>query len=588
MKNSPGNSKELFLRLLSYAFNYKLLFVVSLLGFILYNASQTLLLRSLELLINTLEGKTTEWVSIIPIPLEQNILFVPIIVLILSFFRGIGFYFGNFFISVIGLHVINDLRKEVFDHLLYLPQKFFDEKNSGEQISLIIFNIEQVSASVTKAVKVIFEDGLFVVGILTLLLFMNWKLTLVFFAVAPVLSGLVLIAARYFRRVSRKIQATVGRVSHITNETVQGIQTVKSFNAEKAEAKRFHSAADENLLYKTKYERVNALQTPITNFVIAIALSTIFLLVLIFWPEGDAAGAVTFVASAGAMAKPIKQLSTINAIIQKGLAAAETIFATIDEEKELDMGTASLDTVSGEINFNKVKFQYNDEKVVLRELSFAVAAGETIALVGHSGSGKTTIASLLLRLYNPQSGQITIDGLAIDQLPLHDLRDKISLVSQSAVLFDASIQENVCYGSKEIDTDKLMQALSNANALGFVEQLEDGVNSMVGEAGSRLSGGQRQRIAIARALYKDSPILILDEATSALDNESEKQIQEALETLKHGRTTLVIAHRLSTVRNADKIIVLDRGDIIEMGNHAELINRNGAYAKLYNMQSELT
>ena len=585
---TPNSNQSSYPRLLAYAFRFKTFFLLSVMGFALFATMQTLLLRALELFVNLLGGKSTEWTNYLPDTISESIYLLPGAILVLSLFRGIGYYFGHFYISRVGLNVVNVLRKQVFDHLLFVPQKVYDTSNSGEQISLVIYNIEQVKGSVTNAVKIFFEDGLFLVGLLIFMLYLNWQLTLAFFVATPILSGLVFVAARYFRKVSRKIQLTVGRVTHITNETIQAIQTVKSYNAEKVESNRFQHAADENLKYSTKFERVNALQTPIMHFVISISLAAIFLLVLLLWPPGDPGGAVAFVTAAGATAKPVRQLSTINGIIQRGLAAAETIFAVLDTDIDLDTGTTKLTNAKGDIVFSDVGFHYNADQPVLTSLNLDIRAGQTVALVGPSGSGKSTIANLLLRFYRTESGTISIDDHNINELTLSSLREHIAIVSQSATLFDTSIAQNVAYGSGEVNTARLHSALKHANAYDFVMKLEHGIETNVGEGGNRLSGGQRQRIAIARAIYKDAPILLLDEATSALDNESEKLIQEALDTLKQGRTTLIIAHRLSTVRNADNIVVLDHGRIIEMGDHDALLEKNGVYAGLYNTQSTLS
>lgn len=585
--NSPKSSR-LYRRLLSYALNYKIFFVVSILGFALFAGMEAVLAMMLEFFINTLEDKPTDKFNFLPAAVTTSIFFVPVAVVILSALRGIGTFLGNFYMGRLGLGVVNDLRKQVFAHMIYLPQSFYDKKNSGELVSLIIYNIEQVTGSVTNAVRTLIRDGFSLIAYLILLFYYNWKLTLVFFAVAPILASLIYIASKYFRRVSRKIQTAFGKVTHIATESFQGIKLVKSYGGEHYEKKRFNQAADENLQFSTKFERVNALQTPILHVVIATSLGVLFFLVLLFW-EGTAAAAVVYVSVAGLIAKPFRQLSQVNSIIQRGLAAAETIFTTLDYPSEPDQGNSELRNVKGRITFDGVSFAYNgseSEVAALDNVSFTVEPGSTVALVGGSGSGKTTIANLLLRFYDPAAGVIAIDGTPIQSLSLANLRSHIALVNQQTILFNDNVTANIAYGEESsIDTDKVSAAAQNAYAKHFIEGMSDGFDTLIGEDGARLSGGQRQRIAIARALYKDAPILILDEATSALDNESEKQIQTALEKLKRNRTTLVIAHRLSTIENADKIIVLDKGKVVETGTHNELLNKGGYYASLHNAQT---
>ncbi|WP_028885721.1 lipid A export permease/ATP-binding protein MsbA [Teredinibacter turnerae] len=582
-----AHNTQLYRRLLRFAYRYRNYFIVSLIGFAVFAGMEASMAMTAEFFLDRLEKRETESFKFIPREITNSLYFVPSAIIFLAVIRGIGAYLGNFYMSRVGLGVVNDLRKQVFSHMLNLPQKFYDDKNSGELVSLIIYNIEQVTGSVTRAVKSLFQDGMQVIAYLTVLLYFNWKLTLVFIAVIPLLAGLIYLASRYFRRVSRKIQHAVGRVTHIATETFQGIKLVKSYNGENYENRRFHQASDENLHFGTKFERVNAAQTPVLHIVIAFALATLFLLVLIFWDD-TASRAVVFASVAGMIAKPFRNLSSINSIIQRGLAAAETIFSTLDLPSATDTGSKQLGAVKGEIAFNQVNFSYQPEQPALRSLSLKIEPGQTVALVGASGSGKTTIASLLLRFYDPQQGSITIDGQDINSVSLKNLRDNIALVNQQTILFNDSVLANIAYGcdKSEIDLAAAETAARNAYAEHFIRDLDKGIYTDVGEAGDRLSGGQRQRIAIARALYKNAPILILDEATSALDNESEKQIQLALENLKEGRTTLVIAHRLSTIENADKIVVLDKGEVVEMGDHKSLLAQQGHYAKLHQSQHQ--
>ncbi len=585
MASSAKQNLFLYKRLLGYAFRYRTFFIISIIGFMLFAGMEALMVQLTEFFLNNLEGRPTERLTFIPAEIRSSLYFVPVAIVVLAMLRGVGAYLGNFYMGRVGLSVVNDLRQAVFSHMVHLPQKYFDDKNSGELVSLIIYNIEQVTGSVTRASKILFQDGLSVIFLLGFLLYYDWQLTLIFTAVIPILAGLIYFASRYFRRVSRKIQRAVGKVTHIATESFQGIKLVKSYNGEHYENQRFKDATNENLRFGIKYERVGAAQTPVLHIVIASALAVLFLLVLLFW-EDTAAAAVAYVTYAGMIAKPFRNLSTVNAIIQRGLAAAETIFGTLDTTPAKDNGTKSLESVDGAIEFNNVSFHYQQDQHALSELSLSIKPGQTVALVGPSGSGKSTIANLLLRFYDPQQGSITIDGQNITELSLKSLRQNIALVNQQTILFNDSVKANIAYGNDycNIDTERAVEAANNAYAHHFIAELEHSYETEIGEAGDKLSGGQRQRIAIARALYKNAPILVLDEATSALDNESEKQIQSALDNLKQGRTTLIIAHRLSTIENADKIVVLEKGKIVEQGTHQQLLAENGAYAGLYNSQ----
>ena len=592
MAHTPSVTQErtldLYPRLLSYAAKYKLCIIVGILGFALFATMEALLLATVEFFVDALDenSNNNRLARFLPTEFVSSIFFVPIAIIVLSVFRGIGAYYGNFFMGRMGLGVVNDLRKQVFNHLVLLPQPYFDKRNSGELVSLIVYNIEQVTGSLTNATKIIIRDGFSVIGFLCVMFYYNWLLTLVFFAVAPLLAGLIYLSGRYFRRVSRHIQRAVGRVTHIATQSFQGVKLVKSYNAETYEQQRFAEAADENLKFATKFERVMALQTPVLHVVIAVALAVIFLLILMFWDSTPAA-AVAYVGAAGAIAKPFRQLSSVNSIIQRGMAASETIFSNLDLPQETDQGNKRLENVRGEIEFRNVSFGYSENQTVLNNINITLPAGKTVAIVGSSGSGKSTLANLLLRFYEPSGGNIYIDGTPITEVSLTSLRDNISLVNQQTILFNDSVLANIAYTepSENLNRAGIQAAAKNAYATDFIDNLSQGFETQVGEAGDLLSGGQRQRLAIARAFYKNAPILILDEATSALDNESEKQIQRSLEHLTRGRTTLVIAHRLSTIEKADIIIVLSQGKIIEQGSHRSLLAKGGAYAQLHQTQS---
>lgn len=569
---SAYNSAQLYKRLLTYAFRYRWFVAISLFGFVLFSAMEAAMAQMMEYFITGLEKRDA-----------QYMLVVPIAVVVLRVLHGLGGYLGNFFIARVGVNVVADLRKELFAKLVYLPTTYYDQHNSGELVSLLVYNITQVTGSVTNAVKTVLRDGLTVIALLGLMLYHNWQLTLCFLITAPILAVLVSIASRYFRRISRRMQTTMGGVTHIANEALQGFRLVRSFVGQKYEIRRFNDNTDENTRLSIKYERVAALQGPVFQIVVAIALAVILFLVLLMWDD-NVGSAIAYLGASAMITKPLRQLTAVNEIIQRGLAAAETIFEVIDMEPEPDTGTQPLQVSKGRIELRNLSFTYGKDVQALRDINLTVEPGTTVALVGRSGSGKTTITNLLLRLYDPTSGAILIDDQDIRSVTLNSLRRQIALVNQQTILFNDTVARNIAYGEDEPDLARVTEAARHANALEFIEAMPQGFDTLVGEQGARLSGGQRQRIAVARALYKNAPILILDEATSALDNESEKAIQAALEVLQKGRTTLVIAHRLSTIENADVIVAMDQGRVVEVGRHAELLARNGYYASLYAAQ----
>lgn len=566
------NNSALYRRLLGYAWPYRLYFIVSFFGFILFSSMEAAMVQMVEYFIKGLETREA-----------QYLLYIPVAIIVIRLIHGVGGFLGNFFIARVGVNVVADLRKELFSSLVYLPNRYYDEHNSGELVSLLIYNIQQVTGSVTNAVKTAIREGMTALALLCLMLYHNWLLTLIFMVVAPILGWLVSVASRHFRRISRRMQTTMGGITHIANEALQGFRLVRSYGGQPYEIKRFNGTTDENTRLATKYERVAALQGPVFHLVIAVALAVILTLILFMWDD-NAGAAIAYLTAAGAITRPLRQLSAVNETIQKGLAAAETIFAVIDMDPEEDTGKQTLLVTDGRIQFENVSFAYNNESIPLKSLNLTLEPGQTVAIVGRSGSGKSTITNLLLRFYPLDKGRILIDGQNITDVTLSSLRQQIALVNQQTILFNDSVANNIAYGFDNADRERVREAARHANALEFIEALPEGFDTMVGEDGARLSGGQRQRLAVARAIFKNSPILILDEATSALDNESEKAIQAALETLQKGRTTLVIAHRLSTIEKADQIIVLEEGEIVEAGKHEELLAHNRHYAKLYQAQ----
>lgn len=564
----------LYRRLLGYSGQYWVYFAISILGFGAYGGTQAGLVHLMKYFVDGL-GETS----------SQLMVMLPTAVIAIAFVRGLGFFCGNYYISRVALNVVNDLRKQMFDHMLVLPSAFHDQCNSGELVSMINYNANQVTNAATNAIKVLFREGFTVVALMGYLLYQNWKLTLIFLMITPILAGLIAYSSKLFRRLSEKMQVSMGRVTHITNEAIQGYRLVRSYGGEDYEKRRFHDASDTNTRQGIKFSRVAAIQTPVFQFILSIAIAVLMYLVLLLASDATAGDLVAYVTAAGLLAKPVRQLTEINSNIQKGIAAAASIFELLDQPRESSRGQEVVERVSGRIEIKDLTFAYEPDKPVLKNINLTIEPGETVALVGHSGSGKTTLASLLLRFYDYQQGAIVLDGHELKDLDVECLRRQVALVNQQVVLFNDTIAKNIAYGQlSSVDEAEIIRAAQDAYAMEFIDTLSDGIHTLVGEDGTRLSGGQRQRISIARALLKNAPILILDEATSALDTESEKKIQSALERVMRDRTTLVIAHRLSTIENADRIVVMEDGHIVEQGTHRQLLELGGTYAKLCAIQ----
>lgn len=576
MSESDNSNWDIYKRLLVYLRPLKYFFIVSIIGNAIYAGSSAYMAKALEFVINTVEN-----------PTEENRLFLPLLIVGLFALRGIGGFLGGYFIAYVGRNIVHRIRTEVFGRYLTLPSQFFDTNSSGHLISRITYNTEQVSAAATDAVTVIVREGLTVVGLFIVMMTTNWKLTLIFLCLGPIIGLIVSQVSKRFRKLSKRIMSSVGNVTHVTSEVVNGYRVVRIFGGEDYEKDRFQQASQYNLKQSLKLEMTKAVNTPVVQILVSLAIGILVWLALAPDIRGDmtAASFVVIIAAASTMAKPIRMLTQVNEKIQRGVAAARDLFMIMDNEPEKDEGTVILDRVKGELVFTDVCFQYaSSPQPVLKNINLTIKAGETIALVGRSGSGKSTMANLIPRFYEINSGTITLDGVPIEHIKLRSLRDQIALVTQQVTLFNDTLANNIAYGGLVGATkEQLHEAAKKANAISFIEDKEHGFDTLVGDNGVALSGGQRQRIAIARALLKDAPILILDEATSALDTESEKVIQTELDDLMQGRTTLVIAHRLSTVENADKIVVMDQGQIIEQGSHKELLAANGEYAKLYRM-----
>ena len=563
-------------RLLGYTFRYKWSFFISVLGFISFAFADIAAVEWIRRIIGFINSE------------ENN--FKPFLALSLIFIalgRGIGFFIGNYFMSKVGFGIVHDLRAELFQKLHELPKSYFDANQSGQLINRITFTTTQVSGAASNAVKTLIREGFLLIGLFIYLLILNFKLTLLLVVTAPLIALIVYFAGKRLKKLAKKIQTAMGDVTHIASEAVDGHVEIKSFNAQKYENSRFLEANTSNKNQNLKLEATGNMATPIIQVLVSISLSIVayFALGAQLGISLDAETFVAFFTAAGLMAKPIRQLSNINIIVQKGLAAANEIFDQLDQDNEDDNGIVD-DEIEGTIEFKNIDFAYETGNKVLKDINFYINKNETVAIVGKSGSGKSTIANLIPRFYNHSSGDILIDGKSVSDFSLSHLRSSISIVNQSPSLFNDTISKNIAYGDDSIDVEKLKESAKLSGCSEFIESLPEGYESEIGDDGVLLSGGQRQRLAIARAFYKDSPIIILDEATSSLDTESELIVQEALEKLITNRTTIVIAHRLSTIENASKIIVLDDGEIVETGTHEELIKNESIYHSLYKNKFE--
>lgn len=568
-------------------------FFLSLFGFAVYSVANVSVVQLVAYLVDSLQGSSQPqiaWLSDflrahLGINSINNQWFVPLAIIGIVIVRGVGTFIGNYFLQFAANSMVYQLRIELFDRFLNLPSSFFDSHPFGHLVAKLTYHVTQVTGAATDAVKILFREGLTVIGYLSFLLYLNWRLTLLFLIAAPLIGLLARLAGRRFRRISERIQNSVGDVTQVASEAVQGYREVRTFSGEDYERARFQKVSEFNRNQSMKMVMTSAIATPIIQVIVSVVLAGLVWLLLEPSIRGSMStgDVVAFITTGGLIAKPIRQLTDIIAIVQKGIAAASDLFSIIDEETEDDNGDWSVERVAGDIEFRNVSFGYAAaEEPVLKNISFVAKAGETIALVGPSGGGKSTLAALIPRFYEPTVGEILLDGRPIQDYSRKNLRSHMAIVSQTITLFNDTIDQNIAYGRLSQKTDQeIEQAIRDAQALDFIESFDQGRMTQVGDNGVLLSGGQRQRIAIARALLKDAPVLILDEATSALDGESERAIQAALERVVQGRTTIVIAHRLSTIEKADRILVLDEGEIKEQGTHESLLALGERYAEFY-------
>ncbi|WP_085725373.1 lipid A export permease/ATP-binding protein MsbA [Pseudomonas sp. R37(2017)] len=581
--SASPSSLKIYFRLLSYVRPYISLFLISIVGFLIFASTQPMLGYILKYFVDGLSNPEAALFPTVPYLRDLQLLqAVPLLIILIAAWQGLGSYLGNYFLAKVSLGLVHDLRVQLFNNLLVLPNRYFDKHNSGHLISRITFNVTMVTGAATDAIKVVIREGMTVIFLFASLLFMNWRLTLVMVAILPLIAFMVRTASKKFRKQSKKIQMAMGDVTHVASETIQGYRVVRSFGGEQYEEKRFFDASQGNTDKQLRMTRTGAIYTPLLQLVIYTAMAVLMFLVLFLRGDASAGDMVAYITLAGLLPKPIRQLSEVSSTIQKGVAGAESIFEQLDVEPEIDTGTVERDVVSGRLDVRNLSFTYPDtERQVLNDISFSVEPGQMVALVGRSGSGKSTLANLIPRFYHHDKGEILIDGVEVEQYKLLNLRKHIAQVTQHVTLFSDTVANNIAYGDLAgAPREDIEKAARDAYAMDFIAQLPEGLDTQVGENGVLLSGGQRQRLAIARALLKNAPLLILDEATSALDTESERHIQAALDQVMKGRTTLVIAHRLSTIEKADLILVMDQGKIVERGTHDQLLAQNGYYSRL--------
>jgi subfamily B ATP-binding cassette protein MsbA len=575
MKKKSTSSIQIYKRLTTYVKPHRGLFAISIIGFFIYSSTQPLFAAMMQQIIDTLQSKSSEKMYYLP-------LFFSGIVIV----RGMGNYLGSYFLAKVSLNVIHALRCEIFAKYTELPTAHFDANNSGYMISRITHNVGQVAQATTDAVRKVVQEGFTALGLLGYLFYLNWKLSLVFLVVAPIIALLMNMVSKRLRMLSKRIQESIGDMTHITSELVNGHRVVRSYGGEDYEKRRFLDSSLYNRGQSLKAVTTTAINNQVMQLIIAIALAFLMYMALFFMDQSSAGSFVGYLTAAFLLPRPIRQLSDANSDIQKGIAAAESLFEVLDQSGELDNGIYQAKRCKGALEFKNLTFQYAGSKEPsLIDINFKAEPGQTIALVGASGGGKSTLANLVSRFYPHHSGEILLDGVEINTYQLANLRKQIALVNQQVTLFNDTIANNIAYGALATATRaEIVAAATDAFAMEFIDKFAQGLDTEIGENGVKLSGGQRQRLALARALLKDAPILILDEATSALDTESERYIQAALQKVMRNRTTLVIAHRLSTIENADVILVIDNGRIVERGSHQELIEINGAYSRLYQMQ----
>lgn len=563
-------SAGIFQRVLKYLLPFTNYFIIAFFGFALFALSQPAFAVLMEAFVRALDGEYVDGLYLIPLGCIG-----------IALFRGIGSYLGNYYMSKASANVVHKIRCELFNNIVALPVPFFDENKSGRLVALFTYNTGVMVTFATQAITTIVREGLTVLALFAYLFYQNFQLTLIFFVLGPPLALVISWVGKKIKVLGRGVQDSIGEFNHVSTEVFSGIRLVKSSSGENKASNKFHGASDVAKKISLRLAKISSIYTPMMQMLIIMAMALVMYVVLLSRGTMEAAELIAYVTAAGLLPKPIKSLSTVHPQLLQAVVAAEEVFKHIDYDKEVDTGTLENVDLLGNLSFKRVNFSYQGSgKAVLKNLSFDINAGQTLAVVGRSGGGKSTLVNLITRFYELDEGEIALDSVPIDHYRLSFLRKNIATVSQQVTLFNDTILANIGYGVEGVSQAAIEAAAKAANADEFIREMAEGYETLIGENGVMLSGGQRQRLAIARAILRDAKILILDEATSALDNESEVKVQDALEKVMQGRTTIVIAHRLSTVEHADNIIVLDEGQIVEQGSHAELMLNNSFYAKM--------
>lgn len=541
-------------------------------------ASDTFMLSLLKPLLDEGFGKAD----------RSTLLWMPLVVIGLMIVRGISGYISSYCISWVSGKVVMQMRRRLFGHMMGMPVAFFDQQSTGTLLSRITYDSEQVASSSSSALVTVVREGASIIGLFILMFYYSWQLSIILVVIAPIVSIVIRVVSKRFRDISKNMQNTMGHVTTSAEQMLKGHKEVLIFGGQKVETERFDSVSNRMRQQGMRLVSASSISDPIIQLIASLALA--FVLYAASFPsimETLSAGTITVVFSSMiALMRPLKSLTNVNAQFQRGMAACQTLFSILDMEQEKDDGKRVVERAKGDVEFKNVTFTYpGRDTPALRDVAFSIPAGRTVALVGRSGSGKSTIANLLTRFYDIQQGEILLDGHDLREYTLSSLRNQVALVSQNVHLFNDTIANNIAYARTDVFTrEDIEKAATMAYAMDFISKMDHGLDTVIGENGVLLSGGQRQRIAIARALLRDSPVLILDEATSALDTESERAIQAALDELQKNRTSLVIAHRLSTIEKADEILVIEDGRVVERGNHEDLLAQRGAYAQLHRMQ----